>query len=234
MGGSSTDIEALLVDGNDLSNPTPGMLPAIFRDIVGGLDAEGYAYAVVGRIALTLHEQARFVRAIEIVDDLNADRRERAADLVRATRARFADYMDPKLCPRSIEVTLRPCACATEAGLLAKAILRPWFSIPTRLATAEHLLWLWCRSDAIDHHADAAALIAGGTVDLYRVQGLLRETDDLEESGQTRLRLAIGDAVLSTTFSFSRFMSERRARLDPNRAPVWRQPPDDREEAKPD
>jgi hypothetical protein len=93
---------------------------------------------------------------------------------------------------------------------------------------------LWCRSDAIDHHADAAALIAGGTVDLYRVQGLLRETDDLEVSGQTRLRLAIGDAVVSTTFSFSRLMSERRARLDPNRAPVWRRPPDGREEATPD
>ncbi|MEG9524245.1 MAG: hypothetical protein MIL41_00415 [Hyphomicrobiales bacterium] len=121
MGGSTTDIEALLVDGNDLSNPTPGMLPAIFRDIVGELDAEGHAYAVVGRIALTLHEQARFVRATEIVADLNADGRKRAADLVQATRARFADYMDLKLCPRPIEVTLRPCACATEAGLLAKA-----------------------------------------------------------------------------------------------------------------
>ena len=61
MGGSSADIEALLVDGHDLSNPTPGMLPAIFRDIVGRLDAEGYVYAVVGRIALTLHEQARYM-----------------------------------------------------------------------------------------------------------------------------------------------------------------------------
>ena len=29
MGGSSADIEALRVDGNDLGNPTPGMLPAI-------------------------------------------------------------------------------------------------------------------------------------------------------------------------------------------------------------
>ncbi|MDP4006323.1 hypothetical protein [Methylobacterium sp. NEAU K] len=233
MGGSSADIEALLVDVNDPSNLTPGMLPAIFRDIVGELDAEGCAYAVVGRIALTLHEQARFVRAIEIVADLGADGRERAADLERATRARFLAHMDPKLCPRPIEVTLRPCACATEAGLLADAITRPWFGVPSRLASAEHLLWLWCRSDAIDNHADAAALIAGGAVDLYRVQGLLRETDDLEESGQTRLRLAIGDAVLSTTFSFSRFMSERRAGLDPNYVPVWRRPLEDSDEAKP-
>jgi hypothetical protein len=222
MGGSSADIEALLVDVRDVSNPTPGMLPAIFRDIVGRLNAEGYAYAVVGRIALTLHEQARYVGVIEIVADLGADGRERAADLVQATRTRFAAHMDPKLCPRPIAVTLRPCACAIEAGLLAEAITCSWFGVPARLASAEHLLWLWCRSDAIDHSADASALITGGTVDLYRVQSLLRETNELEETGQTRLRLAVGDAVLSTTSSFNRYMSERRARLDPYYVPVWR------------
>lgn len=233
MGGSSDDIEALLVDCRDLSNPTPGMLPAIFRDIVGRLDAEGYAYAVVGRIALTLHEQARYVSVIEIVADLGADGQARAADLVEATRARFAAHMDPKLCLWPIEVTLRPCVCATEVVLLAKAITRPWFGVPARLASAEHLLWLWCHSDGIDHQADASALIAGGSVDLYRVQDLLRETDDVEEAGQRRLRLAIGDAVLSATSSFSRFMAERRTRLDPTYVPVWRRLPDDRDEAEP-
>ncbi|KMO31265.1 hypothetical protein VQ03_27490 [Methylobacterium tarhaniae] len=222
MTASSAEIEALLFDGNDLNNPTPGMLPAIFRDIIGGLDAAGLSYAVVGRIALTLHEQARFVGEIEIVADLDADGGERAAELVRATRGRFAAHMAPHLCRRSIGLTLRSCSCATEAALLAEAIIRPWFDVPARLASAEHLLWLWCRNEAIDHAVDAAALIAGGAVDLYRVQRLLRETDELEESGQRRLRLAIGDAVLSTTFSFSRFMDERRARLDPNRVPVWR------------
>jgi hypothetical protein len=233
MGGSSADIEALLVDGNDLGNPTPGMLPAIFRDIIGRLDAAGLAYTVVGRIALTLHEQARFVSAIEIVADLGADvrGRERAADLVQATRVRFATHMDLQLCARPVDLTLRPCTCTTESSLLAEAITRPWFGVPARLASAEHLLWLWCRSEAIDHPADAAALIAGGTVDLYRVQSLLREADDVEEAGQRRLRLAIGDAVLSTSFSFSRFMSERRARLDPNRVPVWRMQQDGTTEA---
>jgi hypothetical protein len=117
-------------------------------------------------------------------------------------------------------VTLRPCTCATEVSLLAEAITCPWFGVPARLASAEYLLWLWCRSDTIDHQADAAALIAGGTVDLHRVEGLLRETDDVEEMGQRRLRLAIGDAVLPTTSSFSRHMSERRARLGPNYVPV--------------
>jgi hypothetical protein len=233
MGGSSADIEALLVDGHDLSNPTPGMLPAIFRDLVGRLNAQGYPYAVVGRIALTLHEQARYVGVIEIVADLGADGNERAADLVQATRARFAAHMDPKLCPRPIAVTLRPCACAIEAGLLAEAITRPWFDIPTPLASAEHLLWLWCHFEAPDHAMNAAALIAGGTVDLYRVQSLLRETDDLEETGQTRLRLAIGNAVLSTTSSFNRYMSERRARLDPYYVPVWRRVLEDRDESTP-
>lgn len=232
MGGSSEDIEALLVDCRDLSNPTPGMLPAIFRDIVGRLDAGGYAYALVGRIALTLHEQARYVGVIEIVLDLGTDGREGAADLVQATRVRFAAHMDPKLCPRPIEVTLRPCVCATEVVLLAKAITCSWFGVPARLASAEHLLWLWCRSDGIDHPADASALITGGTVDLYRVQSLLRETDDLEETGQTRLRLAIGDAVLSTTSSFNRYMSERRARLDPYYVPVWRRVLEDGDESK--
>lgn len=234
MGSSSADIEALLVDVNDLANPTPGMLPAIFRDIVGGLEAEGYTYAVVGRIALTLHEQARYVGAIEIVADLSADGRRCAAGLVKATRARFAAHMNPKLCPRPIELTLRPCICATEAGLLAEAITRPWFDVPARLASAEHLLWLWCHSDGVGHPADACALIAGGTVDLYRVQDLLRETDDVEEAGQRRLRLAIGDAVLSTTSSFSRYMAERRARLDPSYLPIWRRVRDDSAEVERD
>lgn len=233
MGGSSADIEALLVDVNDLSNPTPGQLPAIFRDIVGRLDAGGYTYAVLGHVALALHERPRFVRAIEIVADLDADRRERGAELERATRARFAAHLDPSLCAKPISLMLRPCVCPLEAGLLSEAITCPWFGVPARLASAEHLLWLWCRSDAIKHHVDAAALIAGGTVDLYRVQGLLRETDDLAETGQTRLRLAIGDAVLSTTSSFSRYMDERRARLDPRYVPVWRRVLEDRDEAKP-
>ncbi|MBE7200778.1 MAG: hypothetical protein INR70_23655, partial [Parafilimonas terrae] len=112
-------------------------------------------------------------------------------------------------------------------------ITRPWFDVSARLASAEHLLWLWCHLDGVDHPADASALIAGGTVDLYRVQNLLRETDDVEEAGQKRLRLAIGDAVLSATSSFSRFMAERRARLDPTYVPVWRRLPEDRNEAKP-
>ncbi|ACK85498.1 hypothetical protein [Methylorubrum extorquens] len=220
MGGSSADIEALLVDVTDSGNPTPGMLPAIFRDIVVRLDAAGLAYAVVGRIALTLHEQARFVGDIEIVANLDPDGGEHA-ELVRATRARFAAHMDPQLCIRPVTLTLRPCIGATEAGLLAEAITRPWFGVPARLASAEHLLWLWCHTAAIDHSANASALITGGTVDLHRVHGLLRETDDAMESGQRRLRLAIGDAVLSTTSSFSRFMAERHARLDPDRVPVW-------------
>ncbi|GJE41590.1 hypothetical protein [Methylobacterium soli] len=231
MGGSSADIEALLVDVTDPDNPTPAMLPAIFRDIVGRLGAARLAYAVVGRIALALHEQARFVRAIEIVANLDADGDDRAAELVQAMRARFATHIDPHLCQRPISLTLRPYACATEAGLLAEAITRTWFGVPAQLASAEHLLWLWCQSDAIDHHADAATLVAGSTVDLHRVQGLLRETDDSDEAGQRRLRLAIGDAVLSTASSFKRFMDERRARLDPNRVPVWRMPQDGSAEA---
>lgn len=233
MGGSSDDIEALLVDVTDPANPTPGMLPAIFRDIVGALEAVGYPYAVVGRIALTLHEQARYVGAIEIVADLSAGGPECAAGLVQATRGRFAAHMNPRLCRRPIELTLRPCICATEAGLLAETITRPWFDVPARLASAEHLLWLCCHSDGVDHQADASALIARGTVDLYRVQNLLRETDDVEEAGQRRLRLAIGDAVLSATSSFSRFMAERQSRLDPTYVPVWRRLPDDRDEAEP-
>ena len=224
MGGSSADIEALLVDVNDLSNPTPGMLPAIFRDIVGRLDAARLAYAGVGRIALALHEQARFVRAIEIVADLDADGGDHAAELMRATRAGFVAHMDPQQCRRPIELTLRPCTGATEVRLLAEALTCLWFGVPARLASAEHLLWLWCRTEAIDHAMNASTLIAGGTVDLHRVQSLLRETDDVEESGQRRLRLAIGDAVLTTTSSFSRFMAERRARLDPNCVPVWQLP----------
>lgn len=231
MGGSPDDIEALLVNVTDPANPTPGMLPAIFRDIVGALEAVGYTYAVVGRIALTHHEQARYVGAIEIVADLSADGRERAAYLVQATRGRFAAHMDSRLCPRPIKLTLRPCICATETGLLAETITRTWFDVPTRLASAEHLLWLWCHSDGVDHPADASALIAGGNVDLYHVQDLLRETDNVEEAGQRRLRLAIGDAVLSTTTSFNRFMAERRVRLDPTFVPIWRRVRDDCAEA---
>lgn len=222
MGGSSADIEALLVDVTSPDNPTPGMLPAIFRDIVGRLDAAGLLYAVVGRIALTLHEQARFVGDIEIVADLDPDGGDHAAELMRETRAGFVAHMDPHQCRRPIELTLRPCTGATEVRLLGEAITRPWFGVPARLASAEHLLWRWCHTEALNHGMNAAALIAGGTVDLHRVQGLLRETDDAEESGPRRLRLAIGDAVLSTTSSLSGFMTERRSRLDPNRVPVWR------------
>ncbi|TXN82705.1 hypothetical protein [Methylobacterium sp. WL8] len=227
MGGSSADIEALLIDVTDPNNQTPGMLPAIFRDIIGRLDAAGLAYAVVGRIALALHEQARFVSVIEIVADLDVDRRQEAAEFVRTTRARFAECMDPHPFRRPISLTLRPCICATEMRLLADAIILPWFGVAARLASAEHLLWVCCRTEPVtlddaERHVDAIALIAGGAVDLHRVQGLLRETDDVDEAGQRRLRLAIGDAVLSTTSSFSRFMAERRARLDPNYVPVWR------------
>lgn len=177
---------------------------------------------LIGRIALTLHEQARFVGEIEIVADLDPDGGEHAEKLVRATRAQFAEHMDPQQCRLPTTLTLRPCTSAKEAGLLTEAITCPWFGVPARLATAEHLLWLWCRTEAPDHAMNASALIAGGTVDLHRVQGLLRGKDNFEGSGKRRLRLAIADAVLSTTFSFSHFMAERRARLGPKRVPVWR------------
>lgn len=222
MTGSSAAIEALLVDVNNLNNPTPGMLPAIFRDIIGGLDAAGLSYAVIGRIALALHEQARFVRELEIVVDVEADEHDRVADLSRKTQERFAAHMDPRKCEHPIVLKLRPSTCSVETQLLAEAITCTWFGIQARLASAEHLLWLWCHTEGPDHAMNASALIVGGTVDLYRVRSLLRTTDDIEESSQRRLRLAIGDAVLSATSSFSRFMAERRIRLDPNRVPIWR------------
>lgn len=222
MTGSSAEIEALLFDGNDLNNPTPSMLPAIFRDIVARLDAAGLIYAVIGRIALALHEQARSVREIEIVVALDADEHERIAVLTRATQERFAAHLDPRQCEHPIVLTLRPSTCTVEAKLLAEALTRQWFGVQARLASAEHLLWLWCHTEGPDHAMNASALIVGGTVDLYCVRGLLRTTDDVEESGQRRLRLAIGDAVLSATSSFSRFMTERRARLDPHYVPLWR------------
>ncbi len=220
MGGSSADIEALLVDVNDVDNLTPGTLPAIFRDIVGRLDAAGLAYAVVGRIALTLHEQARFVDTIEIVADLGGSKLDQATACIAATRKQFAPVMDEARCAKPISLSLRSCKNIVETGLLAEAILCPWFGVQARIASAEHLLWLWCGSDVPDHQADAVALIRGGTVDLQRVQALLRETDDVSENAQTRLRLAIGSAVLETTFSFGRFMEERRAKLDPSHVPV--------------
>lgn len=220
MGGSSADIEALLVDGNDPDNSTPKTLPAIFRDIVGRLDAAGLTYAVVGRIALTLHEQARFADTIEIVADLGGSRLDQAAACVAATMKQFAPLMDEARCVKPIRLSLRPCKNTVETVLLAEVILCRWFGVQARIASAEHLLWLWCSSELPDHQADAVALISGGTVDLQRVQALLRETDDDLQNCQTRLRLAIGDAVLSTTFSFSRFMEERRAKLDPSYVPV--------------
>lgn len=56
MSASSADIEAMLIDGNVPDDPTPSQLPAIFRDIVSGRDAGGYAYAALGHLALALHE----------------------------------------------------------------------------------------------------------------------------------------------------------------------------------
>ena len=177
---------------------------------------------MLGRIALTLHERARFVTAIEIVAELGPDGPQRAAALVRATQQRFALFMDPGQNAKPISLTLRPCACATEAQLLTEANVCPWFEITARIASAEHLLWLWCRSDHLDHHVDASALIGGGAVDLYRVTRLLRETDDDEEAGRTRLRLAIGDAVLASECTFSRYQEEKRKRLKPGYVPIWR------------
>lgn len=222
MGGSSADIEALLVDVNDPDNSTPGTLPAIFRDIVGRLDAAGLTYAVVGRIALALHERARFVDTIEIVADLGGNKLDQATACIAATKVQFAPMMDEVQCAKPIRLSLRPCKNSVETSLLPESILCPWFGVQARIASAEHLLWLWCGSEVPEHQADAVALIGGGTVDLQRVQAHLRETDDDVEHGQTRLRLAIGSAVLSTTFTFSRFMDERRTKLDPSYVPVWK------------
>lgn len=222
MGGSSADIEALLVDGNDPDNSTPKTLPAIFRDIVGRLDAAGLPYAVVGRIALTLHKRARYVDTIEIVADLGGNKLDQATACVAATRKQFAPVMDEAHCAKPISLSLRPCKNSVETSLLAEATLCPWFGVQARIASAEHLLWFWCGSEVFGHLVDASALIDGSTVDLQRVQALVRKTDDDLENSQTRLRLAIGEAVLSTTFSFSRVMEERRAKLDPSYVLVWK------------
>lgn len=222
MGGSSADIEALLVNVNDPDDPTPRQLPAIFRDILGRLNALGLPYAVLGHIALTRHEQGRFVNDIEIVVALGADGPERAAALVWETCERHAPYMERRTCPNAITLSLRPCSSPTETQLLTEASTCTWFGIEARLASAEHLLWHWCRSDSPAHQADAAALIRAAPVNLQRVLRLLSGDDDPEESAQMRLRLAIGEAVLTSEFSFSHYMEERRARLKPDRVPVRR------------
>lgn len=222
MVGSSTDIEALLVNVIDPDDPTPRQLPAIFQDIVGRLNAQGLSYAVMGRIALARYERARYVSDIEIVAALEDYAPEHVATLVHETRARFAPYMDRHTRANAINLSLRACHGPMEKRLLTEAATCTWFGIPARLATPEHLLWFWCLSDVPDHHVDAVALIQGGAVDLQCVQSLLREADDIEESAQVRLRLAIGEAVLASEFCFSRFMEERRARLRPDRIPVYR------------
>jgi hypothetical protein len=85
------------------------VLRAIFRDIVGRLNTAACAYAMVGRIALVLHERARFVGAIEIVAGRGTDGREHAVDFEQVARVRFPAHMDPKLCLQPIEMRLRPC-----------------------------------------------------------------------------------------------------------------------------
>lgn len=219
---SSKDIEALLVNVNDLDDPTPRQLPVIFRDIIERLNAQGLAYAVLGHIALARYERARYVSQIELVAALGADGPERAAALVHETHARFAPFMDRRSRANAISLSLRPCSSPTELQLLKEAPTCIWFEIEARLASPEHLLWHWCCSNELTHRADAAALIQADPVDLLRVLRLLRETDDAEESAQKRLRLAIGDAVLASEGSFSRYMYERRAKLTPDRVPAWR------------
>jgi hypothetical protein len=222
MASSSADIEALLVNVRDLDDPTPRQLPAIFRDIVARLHEQGFNYAVLGRIALAHYERARYVSDIEIVVDANGVEFAQATALAGKTRESFASYMDRSTRLNAIGLSLRQCLGPTEEALLAQATTCAWFETQARLASPEHLLWFWCLSDALDHHADADALIRGAEVDLCRVQCLLREVDDADESAQTRLRLALGNAVLGSESSFSRYMEERRARLEPNRIPIWK------------
>ncbi len=82
--------------------------------------------------ALALHEQARFVREIEIVVDVEADEHDRVADLSRKTRERFAAHMDPRKCEHPIVLTLRPSTCSVETQLRAEAITRTWFGVQAR------------------------------------------------------------------------------------------------------
>lgn len=222
MANLSVDIQDLLVNVNDLDDPTPRQLPKIFQHIVGCLNARELSYAVLGHIALARYERPRYVKDIEIVVRSRADEYRHATVLAEETRQRFAPYMDRRSRANAINLSLRPCLGPVEEGLLAEAVVCTWLGAEVRLASPEHLLWFWCRSRAFEHYVDAAALIQGGAVDLQRIQSLLREADDFEETAQERLRLAIGEAVLVSEFSFSRYMEERRARLNPDRIPVWR------------
>lgn len=218
----TVDIRDLLFNVNDADDPTPRQLPTIFQDIVGQLNARELSYAVLGHIALARYERARYVKDIEIVVRLNANDYRLAAVLAEETRQRFALYMDRHSRANAITLSLRSCLSPVEEGLLTEAFICTWLGITVRLASPEHLLWFWCHSSTLEHHVDAAALIRGDAVDLQRVQSLLREADNFEETGQERLRSAIGEAVLTSEFSFSRYMEERRARLKPDQVPVWR------------
>ena len=220
MAGSSADLEGLLVNVNDPNDPTPRQLIAVFQDIVGRLNAQELSYAVLGRIALSYYAVPQYVSDIEIVAALDETESGHAAPLVQETRAGFATYMDRRTRTNAIGLSLRACSGPIEKSFLAESTTCTWLGIAAQLASPEHLLWLWCLSSVPDHHVDAAALIRGSAVDLQRVQSLLGAADDAEEAAQDRLRTAIGEAVLVSEFSFSRFMEERRARLKPNWVPV--------------
>ncbi|GJE53812.1 hypothetical protein [Methylobacterium thuringiense] len=216
MADSSVDLEDLLVNVCDPDDPTPRQLLVIFQDIVARLNAQGLSYAVLGRIALANYAEPQYVSEIEIVAALHEIEPEHTATLVHQTRAQFAMHMDQRTRTNAISLSLRNCTGLVETKLLTEATTCTWLGITTRLASPEHLLWLWCLSHAPDHGADAVALIRGNAVNLQRVQSLLREVDDVEEIAQGRLRMAIGEAVLATEFSFSRYMEERRSCLKPD------------------
>lgn len=216
MGDTSADIEILLV------HPPQQQLPVIFRYIVGRLDASGIAYAVVGRIALTRHEQARSVSDIEIVAELSGESSRSVTNLLEAARQQFGSFMDRTEYMNAISVSIAPCEHEVDRQFLIEADVCDWFGVAARMASAEHLLWHWCRSQKLDNFIDAIALVKGAHVNLQRVRWLLHAEGDRD--GRSRLCQAIGEAVLEGESSYSHYMEERLRYPKPGVVPVWRLP----------
>ena len=52
------------------------------------------------------------------------------------------------------------------------------FGSPVKFVTAEHLLWLLCRSDKLDDYLTANALVQDGQLDLASIKGMMTKARD--------------------------------------------------------
>ena len=185
-------------------------LKLVFLRTTNALNRAGLSYAVTGRVALALYCRAQCTDVIEL--QISAGKNDFGVAQLLDRKGAAARSLTS-----TVHLELSFAYSTAERAFLKCTPFIDWLGTHARMATPEHLLWLYLKSECVSAFPDAISLIQSRHIDLTEF-GSFAETDP-KISRRFAIAKWVSQRAEKSTYCAS---VERRLSRLPRQLPVWR------------